>query len=116
VVHGQGDTVYLRQKPEISNTDIARVEAIKSRLGQGLILEVWLTRTGAKRMLELSSRHKGDALAVLINSVAISVPKIQGALSSTELPYDIGVPLEPKDAQQLARAVSQTWPSKAVRR
>jgi hypothetical protein len=111
-VHGQRNTLYLRPEPRLSNTDIARAEAIKSRIGQGLILQVWLTTAGAKRMADLTRRHIGDPLAVLINSVVVSVPTIQKTLGSgSRGPYDLGVPLEPKQADQLARAVSQTWPA-----
>jgi hypothetical protein len=31
------------------------------------------------------------------------------------MPSDIGVPLEPKEAMQLAAAISKTWPRKANR-
>jgi preprotein translocase subunit SecD len=111
VVHGQGRTVYLHSEPRISNTDIARVEAVKTRIGQGLILQVWLTRAGAKRLAELTGRHIGDSLAVLINSIVVSVPPIQDTLDSgTQMPNDIGVPLGPEEAGELAQAVSKTWP------
>jgi preprotein translocase subunit SecD len=110
-VHGQRNTVYLHSESGVSNSDIARAEAVKSRIGQGLILEVWLTRAGARKMADLTRRHIGDSLAVLINSVVVSVPIIQDTLGSdTAMPYDIGVPLGPEEADQLALAVSQTWP------
>jgi preprotein translocase subunit SecD len=110
-VHGQRNTVYLHPETQLSNADIARVGATKSRIGQGLILEVWLTTAGARRMADLTRRHVGDSLAVLINSAVVAVPTIQGSLDAgTQMPYDIGVPLGPKEAGQLARAVSQTWP------
>jgi preprotein translocase subunit SecD len=115
-VHRQGKTVYLYPETGLSNTHIARVEATKARIGQGLILEVYLTKSGARRMADLTRRHMGDPLAVLINSVVVAVPTIQEALGSgSQGPYDIGVPLGPKEADQLARAVSQTWtaPAKA---
>lgn len=110
-VYGQGKTVYLHPEAELSNTDIAKVEAVKTRIGKGLILQVWLTRAGASRIKEATRRHIGDSLAVLIDSVVIAVPLIQQAIGSDpRLPIDIGVPLEPKEAQQLAASVSQTWP------
>src|SRR5688572_10254605 len=43
-VYGQGKTVYLHPEAQLSNTDIVRVEAVKTRIGQGLILQIWLTR------------------------------------------------------------------------
>ena len=111
-VYGQGKTVYLHPEPELSNTDIVRVEAVKTRIGKGLILQIWLTRAGAARIKEATSRHIGDSLAVLIDTVVMAVPVIQQAIGSDpELPIDIGVPLEPKEAQQLAASVSQTWPA-----
>lgn len=116
-VYGQGKTVYLHPEAELSNRDIAKVEAVKTRIGQGLILQVWLTRPGASRLKEATRRHIGDSLAVLIDSVVMAVPLIQQALGSDpRLPIDIGVPLDPKEAQQLAASVSQTWPPAKGRR
>jgi preprotein translocase subunit SecD len=110
-VYGQGKTVYLHQKSELSNSDMARVEAVKTRIGKGLILQVWHTKTGARRMAELTARHIGDSLAILINSVVVAVPMIRQTINpGTQMPSDIGVPLEPKEASQLALAVSKTWP------
>jgi preprotein translocase subunit SecD len=110
-VYGQGKRVYLHEKPAISNSDIARVEAVKTRIGKGLILQVWHTKAGARRIAELTAQHIGDSLAILINSVVVAVPMIQETINpGTQRPTDIGVPLEPKEANQLALAVSRTWP------
>ncbi len=112
-LYGQGKTVYLHPDAQLSNTDIVRVEAVKTRIGKGLILQIWLTRAGASRLKQATGRHIGDSLAVLIDSVVMAVPVIQQAIGSRDpkLPIDIGVPLEPKEAQQLAASVSQTWPA-----
>ena len=110
-VYSQGKTVYLHPEAQLSNGDIAKVEAVKTRIGKGLILQVWLTRAGAARIKEATGRQIGDSLAVLIDSVVVAVPIIQQAIGSDpKLPIDIGVPLEPKEAQQLAAAVAETWP------
>jgi len=111
-VYGQGKTVYLHPEAQLSNREIVRVEAVKTRRGKGLILQVWLTRAGASRIKEATGRHIGDSLAVLIDSVVMAVPVIQQAIGSDpKLPIDVGVPLEPKEAQQLAASVSKTWPA-----
>gem|GEM_PF-2151062 len=113
-VYGQGRTVYLEPQAQISNTDIARVEAVKTRIGKGLILQVWYTKSGARKIAELTRQHIGDSLAVLINSVVVAIPVIQEPINpGTRTSSDIGVPLEPKEANQLALAVSKTWPSAA---
>ena len=109
-VNGRPHAVYLDPEIALSNTHIARVEAIKTRIGKGLILQVWLTNSGAKRIADITARHIGDSLAVLVNSVVVSVPIIHGAINpGTKRPFDIGVPLEPEEVQRLARAVSKTW-------
>ena len=114
-VYGQGKTVYLHPEAQLSNRDIIRVEAVKTRIGQGLILQIWLTSAGASRLKEATGRHVGDSLAVLIDTVVMAVPVIQEAIGSNpKLPIDIGVPLEPKEAQQLAASVSRTWPAKSA--
>ncbi len=113
-MYGQGKRVYLHEKPAISNSDIARVEAVKTRIGKGLILQVWHTKAGARRIAELTAQHIGDSLAILINSVVVAVPMIRETINpGTRMASDIGVPLEPKEANQLAVAVSKTWPSRA---
>ena len=110
-VYGQGKTVYLHPEAQLAKPDIVRVEAVKTRIGQGLILQIWLTRAGAARLKEATGRHIGDSLAVLIDSVVMAVPAIQQAIGGDpKLPIDMGVPLEPKEAQQLAASVSKTWP------
>lgn len=110
-VYGTADTVYLHSEAELSNDHIARAEAVETRIGKGLILQVWHTKAGARRMADLTSNHIGDSLAVLIDSVVVAVPMIQQTLNpGTRQSSDIGVPLEPKEARQLALAVSKTWP------
>jgi hypothetical protein len=111
-VYGQGKTVYLHPDAQLSNTDIVRVESVKTRIGQGLILQIWLTRAGASRLKQATGRHVGDSLAVLIDSVVMAVPVIQQAIGGDPgQPIDIGVPLQPKEAQLLAASVSRTWPA-----
>ncbi|MEO8089361.1 MAG: hypothetical protein ABI703_03585 [Gemmatimonadales bacterium] len=115
-VYGQGKTIYLHPEAQLSHKDIARVEAVKTRIGQGLILQVWLTRAGAARVREATGRHIGDSIAVLIDSVVMAVPVIQQAMGGDpNLPIDVGVPIEPKEAQQLAASVSKTWPPRKSR-
>jgi preprotein translocase subunit SecD len=110
-VYGQSATVYLDSATVVSNSDVARVEAMKTRIGTGLILQVWLTKTGAKRIADITAHHIGDSLAVLVNSVVVSVPVIHQALNpGTRYPSDIGVPLRPEESERLARAVAKTWP------
>jgi preprotein translocase subunit SecD len=110
-VYRRRQTVYLHPEAQLSNADIARVEAVKTRIGKGLILEVWHTRQGARRIAELTRQHIGDSLAILINSVVVAVPIIQETLNpGTQRSNAIGVPLEPEEANQLALAVSKTWP------
>ena len=112
-MYGQGRTVYLQPKAELSNRDIARVEALQTRIGKGLVLQVWHTKAGARRIAELTSRHIGDSLAILVDSVVVAVPIIKQTLNpGTSLSSDIGVPLEPKEAGQLAQAVAKTWPGR----
>ena len=110
-VYGQGKRVYVGAQPDLSNAHIARVEAVKTRIGAGLILEVWLTKAGAKRIADLTSKHIGDSLAIMINSVVLSVPVIREIINpGTQRSFDIGVPLGAEDVGRLAGAVARTWP------
>lgn len=111
-VYGQADTVYLHPEAHLSNSGIARVEAAKTRSRRGLVLELWLTKAGAERLAEVTGQHIGDSLAVLINSVVVSVPMIEEPIGGdTKAPSHVGVPLLPEEAEQLALAVSKSWPS-----
>jgi hypothetical protein len=111
-VLGQARPVYLHSEALLSNRDVARVEAIKTRIGKGLILQVWLTKAGSARIKQATGRNIGKSLAVLVDSVVVSVPVIKQAIGGDpKLPNQIGVPLEPKEAQQLASAIAKTWPS-----
>jgi preprotein translocase subunit SecD len=111
-VYRQPDTLFLQPEAGLSNSDIARVEAVKAMGGKGLVLEVWFTKAGARRLADVTGQHIGDTLAVLINSVVVSAPVIQETMGgNTSLPSHIGVPLDPADARQLALAVSKTWPA-----
>ena len=52
---------------------------------------------------------------VLIHSVVMAVPVIQQTIGrGPNLPIDIGVPIEPKEAQQLAASVVKTWPPRKI--
>jgi preprotein translocase subunit SecD len=106
----------LDPKAALSNAHISRVEAVKTRIGKGLVLQVWLTKAGAERIADVTARHIGDSLAVLVNGVVVSVPIIREAIKpGTKRPFDIGVPLEPNETGRLARAVSRTWSSHGPR-
>jgi preprotein translocase subunit SecD len=85
--------------------------------GTGLVLDVWFTKSGARRLAELTAHHIGDSLAVLVDSVVLSVPPIQDTIDiGTNLPSSIGVPLGHEEARQLAAAVAKTWPIDVKRR
>lgn len=116
-LYGQSDTLYLHPETQLSNSGIAKVEAVKAMGGKGLVLEVWFTKAGARRLAEFTGQHIGDTLAVLINGVVVSTPMIQETLGgNTKQPSHIGVPLDAADARQLALAVSQTWPASPSKR
>ena len=89
---------------------------IKTRIGQGLVLQVWLTKAGAERIADVTARNIGDSLAVLVNSVVVAVPIIRAPINpGTKRSFDIGIPLRPEEAGRLARAVSKTWSSQGPR-
>jgi preprotein translocase subunit SecD len=110
-VYGQAKTVYLHPKTQLSNGDIARVEPTVTRIKTGLVLNIWLTKAGAARLKQVTGRHIGDSLAVLIDSVVVAVPVIRQAMGGDpKSPFTMGVPVGAKEAQQLAAAVRKTWP------
>jgi preprotein translocase subunit SecD len=103
--------VYLQPEIQLSNSGIARVTAAKTMGRRGLVLELWFTKAGAEQLAKVTGQHIGDSLAVLINSEVVAVPKIEEPIGrNTKSPSHIGVPLLPEESEQLAEAVSKTWP------
>lgn len=111
-VYGEGDTVYLHSEEQLSNADIAHVRALNQP--EQLVLRLWFTEEGAKRMANVTAGHVQDSLAVLINSVVVAVSIIQEPIHPLpDEPHYLGLHLPSKEASQLAKAVLETWPSPA---
>jgi hypothetical protein len=120
VVYGRGDTTYLDPRALLANPHITRAEALV--IPEGLAVNVWLTPEGKSRWRELMTQHVGEHLAVLINSILVTEPSlVQGdppgvtvpAQPNMDVPVTITVPVARKQADQLARAISETWPPTA---
>jgi preprotein translocase subunit SecD len=110
-VYGERDTVYLHSEVQLSNNEIARAEPVEQPTGMGL--RVWLTEEGSKRISRMTAEHIGDRLAVVINSQVVSASVIVAAFKSTpETPTLVVLQLPPEHASQLAKAVSETWPTR----
>ncbi|MBA2458346.1 MAG: hypothetical protein H0V43_05230 [Gemmatimonadales bacterium] len=104
----------------LGNKQIVRAESLEQP--HGLAVNFWLTGDGKDRLERLKARHIGEHVAVLINSVVVASPAlIVGQPESigdtlpltSESPLTVLIPLPPDEAEQLAEAVSQTWPAPA---
>lgn len=120
-VHGEDDTVYVSASAVLSNPHIARVEP--GEQPDALYLSVWLTEQGMDRFDQLMTKHVGEHLAVLINSVVIGPPPtiapppegmVESLRPDPQIPLTVSLHLPPEQWQQLAKAVRQTWPTPAA--
>jgi hypothetical protein len=120
VVYGRGDTTYLDPRALLANPHITRAEALV--IPEGLAVNAWLTPEGKRRERELMTRHIGEHVAVLINSTVVAEPAVVvgdpprvtvPARPDMDVPVTITVPVARKQADQLARAISETWPPTA---
>ena len=124
VVYGEGDTVYLHPTAELSSEQITHAQSVAPLQGQGLVVSLWLTEEGNNRWAAVMASHSGQHLAVLINSVVVAPPAIiapppEGIVDTVgptpAIPVQVGVPLPPEEASQLAEAISETWPTPDAR-
>ena len=72
-----GDTIYLHEKVELSNSDIALVA--KTELKDGLILI--FTNQGNEKISKLSVSGFGKLLAIMVDDKILIAPKIMGKVS-----------------------------------
>ena len=72
-----GDTLYLHEKIELSNPDIALVA--KTELNDGIVLI--FSNQGNEKISRLSVSGFGKFLAIIVNDKILIAPKIMGKVS-----------------------------------
>ena len=71
------DTIYLHEKTELTNSDIAFIA--KTQLNNGIILT--FTEKGNEKISKLSIMGFGKLLAILVDDKLLVAPKIMGKVS-----------------------------------
>jgi preprotein translocase subunit SecD len=93
----------------ISNAQLARVEPVVGK--EGVVLNLWFTVDGSKRLAGLTDASVGRLLTVLVNSKVVSAAAIAEPIHpGTKQPVSVAVQLPPQAAESLAQAVTRTWP------
>jgi len=79
-VEGRNEKVYLHDKAELTNEDIAsaNVEEVELR---GVALEFRFTRAGQKKLAKLTEEHLNKPLAILVDGSVIAAPIIRSKLT-----------------------------------
>lgn len=76
----QGGTIYVSPEAVLSNEDIAFVRPAKDRFGQTSIY-LKLNPEGARKLAEVSERHQGKRMVILLDGQLLTAPVIQGPFS-----------------------------------
>jgi len=82
-VASTGGKVYLHDRVELSNADIARARVKKGLVGP--VVEVKLTEEGAKKFALVTTDRLGKQLAIVVDGQVLSAPIIRQWTSSGEL-------------------------------
>jgi preprotein translocase subunit SecD len=95
----------------LSTAELARVESVPA--AEGVVLNLWFTEEGSKRLARLTEANVGHLLTVLVNSRVVQAAKVAEPMHpGTKQPVNLAVQLPPQEAESLAQAVARTWPSR----
>jgi SecDF, P1 head subdomain len=83
VVADSKRTVYLHRDVVVSNGDIAKAEALRSRVDDSYSLVVMFTADGARKMEAATRDRSGQSLALLIDGEVVTCPTIRATISTT---------------------------------
>jgi hypothetical protein len=105
-VAGEADTVYLHPAAILTSAQVSAADAFP--IPEGVVLEVWLSPDGRSALEAATTNHPGQRIAVRIDTVVVSAPRIAGPVSS-DLAIQIPVRLSIVEASRLVEAVERTW-------
>lgn len=77
-VRSTGEKVYLAPEAALTVDDLASAEAVRGR--QTAALKLTFTRSGTRRFAELTEKHQGEALAVIIGGETITASVIRAVI------------------------------------
>jgi len=102
-VRSTGETVFLAPEASLTVDDLETAEAVRGR--QTAALKLTFTRSGTRRFAELTEKHQGEALAVIIGGETITASVIRAAIPSGVLVLE-GYYSE-EDVKRIAAALSR---------
>ena len=100
-VAGSDRKVYLHDRVELSNVDIARARVKKGLVGP--VVEAKLTEEGAKKFAQVTMDHLGKPLAIVVDGQVISAPVIREWISGGKL--IISGDLTPEQVERIAQGI-----------
>jgi preprotein translocase subunit SecD len=108
-VVGEEVAVYLHPQVQFSREDLRHVEVVPD--SEPLTLQLWFTEGGAARVASVTEDNLGRRFALLVNGHVVSAPLMVRPLRpDPQIPVAVEVQLAQAEAEQLSRAISQTWP------
>ena len=82
-VGDSGRTVYLPEDVVLSNSDIARAEALRNREGNSYSVVVTFTPEGARKMEAATRGHSGRPMAVLLDGRVVTCPIVRSVITTS---------------------------------
>ena len=79
-IRSTGETIYLAPEAALAIDDLAGAEVVPGK--QSPALKLTFTRSGARRFADLTEKHQGKPLAVIIGGEAITASVIRATITS----------------------------------
>jgi preprotein translocase subunit SecD len=102
-IRSTGETIYLAPVAALTIDDLADAEVIPGK--QSPALKLTFTRSGARSFADLTEKHQGEPLAVIIGGEAITASVIRATITSGVLVLE-GYYSE-DEARRIAAALSR---------
>jgi len=83
-----GGTVYLPDRPVLTRVDLTDAAALHDQQGR-FFVGLRFTREGAQKLNELSLRHVGKPLALVLDGELVAAPRIAEPLSQGVLSFSV---------------------------
>jgi preprotein translocase subunit SecD len=98
----RGETLYVRDKAELSTSDVAGVYMSEDQMDRSAIMVV-LTKAGRERMWSMSSANIDRHVVIFVNGQAVCAPMIDSPIRTKFMICPSGE----KGADELFRALTQ---------
>ncbi len=108
---GSNETIYLKEKPELTTSDIARAEIVSSPVAGPNNVQVVFTESGRSKLAKITAENIQKRLAILIQGTVYMAPIIQEKIEGGRAIITLSGRRPPGDkditAQELVRQINE---------